>query len=94
MANGIDMDCNEKSVSKLSLGLQLYNMNEVPDDKVITVVDYHNIAHSVTFATYRQICKQVGNEYSTRYLRKWLIRATIQNGSIGDLKSLVIGGIE
>jgi len=94
MADGILMDCNERSVSKLSLGLQLYDMNGISDDQAITVVDYNNIAHSVTLATYKQICLLVGNEYSLRYLRKWEIRAIIQTGSLEDLKNLVIGGIE
>ena len=92
--SGYKMDCTEKSVGKLSLGLQLYEMNGLSDDKEVIMVDYNNIAHSITLATYKLICKQVGNEYSSKYMNKWAIRSTIQNGTLEDLKNLVIGGNE
>jgi hypothetical protein len=86
--NGITMDCNETSVIKLSLGLQMYQINNVPDEYTVNVVDYYNNIHQVPLSEFKEIAKSVGNEYSNRYLLKWTNREKLKSNDINIIKSI------
>jgi len=85
-------DCSLESVGKLSLGLKLYELNsEVKDTSKVVFCDYDNQLHEITLAQYKTICKEVGNDYSNRYGKKWTVRKAINEAkTIEELKAIVI----
>jgi hypothetical protein len=85
-------DCSLESVEKLSLGLKLYELNsEVKDTSKVVFCDYNNELHEITLAQYKAICKEVGNDYSNRYGKKWTVRKAINEANtIEELKAIVI----
>jgi len=89
MADGILMDCNEKSVTKLSLGLQMYQINNTPDDYIVNVVDYNNNINQMPLSEFKEIAKSVGSEYSNRYLLKWTNREKLKSNDIDIVKSIL-----
>jgi hypothetical protein len=88
VANGIAMDCNERSVVKLSLGLQMYQINNVPDEYTVNTVDYYNNIHQMPLSEFKEIAKSVGNEYSNRYLLKWTNREKLKSDDINIIRSI------
>jgi len=85
-------DCSLESVEKLSLGLKLYELNsDVKDTSKVVFCDYDNQLHEITLAQYKTICKEVGNDYSNRYGKKWTVRKAINEAKIiEELKAIVI----
>jgi len=85
-------DCSLESVEKLSLGLKLYELNsDVKDTSKVVFCDYDNQLHEITLAQYKTICKEVGNDYSNRYGKKWTVRKAINEATtIEQLKAIVI----
>jgi len=85
-------DCSLESVEKLSLGLKLYELNsDVKDTSKVVFCDYDNQLHEITLAQYKTICKEVGNDYSNRYGKKWTVRKAINEAkTIEELKVIII----
>lgn len=88
---GIKSDCTENSITKLNLGLSNYNLIATKDTDMVNFCDYNNDLHSITFAQFRQICKEVGADYSNRYGKKWTVRKAINEAkTIEDVQAIVI----
>lgn len=88
---GIKSDCTENSISKLNLGLSNYNLIATKDTDKVNFCDYNNDLHSITFAQFKQICKEVGADYSNRYGKKWTVRKAINEAkTIAEIQAIVI----
>lgn len=88
---GIKSDCTENSISKLNLGLSNYNLIATKDTDKVNFCDYNNDLHSITFAQFKQICKEVGADYSNRYGKKWTVRKAINEAkTIEEIQAIVI----
>lgn len=87
----IKSDCTESSITKLNLGLSNYNLIATKDTDKVGFCDYNNDLHSITFAQFKTICKEVGEDYSNRYGKKWTVRkAIIEAKTIEDVQAIVI----
>lgn len=87
----IKSDCTENSISKLNLGLSNYNLIATKDTDKVGFCDYNNDLHSITFAQFKQICKEVGADYSNRYGKKWTVRKAINEAkTIEEIQAIVI----
>ncbi len=87
----IKSDCTENSISKLNLGLSNYNLIATKDTDKVGFCDYNNDLHQITFAQFKQICKEVGADYSNRYGKKWTVRKAInQAKTIAEIQAIVI----
>lgn len=90
-ALNIKSDCTENSISKLNLGLSNYNLIATKDADKVGFCDYNNDLHSITFAQFKQICKEVGADYSNRYGKKWTVRKAINEANtIEEIQAIVI----
>lgn len=88
---GIKSDCTENSIGKLNLGLSNYNLIATKDTDKVNFCDYNNDLHSITFAQFKQICKEVGADYSNRYGKKWTVRKVINEAkTIAEIQAIVI----
>jgi hypothetical protein len=87
----IKMDCNETSISKLNLGLSNYNLIATKDADKVNLCDYNNELHSITFLQFKQICKEVGADYSDRYGKKWIVRKSINEAkTISEVQAIIV----
>jgi len=89
---GFKVDSGIESINKLNLGLSLYNLNtEIKSTSTIIFCDFYNQLHEISFDDYKTICKEVGNNYSNKYGKKWMVRKSINEAiSVDELKSIVI----
>ena len=87
----IKMDCNNISISQLNLGLSNYNLIATKDADKVNLCDYNNELHSITFLQFKQICKEVGADYSNRYSKKWTVRKAINEAkTIEEIQAIII----